>query len=118
MRGLHVPHDVDTSHAAALPAGAKTIRSLVRLGPWIRADATWRGAILITGANFSRIRRSRGITHFHRTVTNCCIAQSNAAAHISGASGVAESGMESGNEDHIARGDGPPGHVAGFCPVV
>src|SRR5438874_5661208 len=62
--------------------------------------------------------RSRRITCFHWTVTNCCIAQSNAALHISGASGVAEVEMENENEDHIARGDGPPGHVAGFCSIV
>jgi hypothetical protein len=90
MRVLLVPHDVDASHAAALPAAAKTVWSSGRLGPWIRADATWRDAILITAANFSRIRHSRGITHFHHAVTICCVAQYHAAVHIGGASGVAE----------------------------
>src|SRR5215211_1075015 len=85
MRSLLVPHDVDASHAAALPA--KRFGRLGRLGPWIRADATWRDAILITGANFSRMRQPRGITPSHRAVTNCCIAQSYAAAHMAAQAG-------------------------------
>src|SRR5215207_4412189 len=74
MRSLLVPHDVDASHAAALPA--KRFGRLGRLGPWIRADATWRDAILITGANFSRMRQPRGITPSHRAVTSPAFAQS------------------------------------------